>query len=150
MRSIPAPTACEQGGRVEVLIPNIGGRRRRSPSRCRRAEKEESFRAPTSGEGGLFAGVTGPIEEDEYFPAARGRKGRVLRGAARMRSTHSRRAALVGTLSPYPPDSHPSIAREITVLPFHLSSQVCTVSGTELVARDTKLYHPLDLVRSSG
>lgn len=148
MRSIPAPTACEQGGRVEVLIPNTGGRRRRSPSRCRRAE-EESFRTPTSG-GGLFAGVTGPIEEDEYFPAARGGKGRVLRGAARMRSTHSRQAVLVGTLPSYPLDSHPSIAREITVLPFHLSSQVGTVSGTELVARGTKLYHLLDLVRSSG
>uniref|UniRef100_A0A0E0R1Q1 Uncharacterized protein n=1 Tax=Oryza rufipogon TaxID=4529 RepID=A0A0E0R1Q1_ORYRU len=49
--------------------------------------------------------------------------------------------ALVGT-SPYPPiySSHPSIAREIIFLPFHLYSPRGTVSGTELVPHGTKLY----------
>uniref|UniRef100_A0A0E0F9L7 GIR1-like zinc ribbon domain-containing protein n=1 Tax=Oryza meridionalis TaxID=40149 RepID=A0A0E0F9L7_9ORYZ len=42
------------------------------------------------------------------------------------------------------------IAREVTFLPYHLSSPRGTAPGTELVPPGTKLYRPLDRARSNG
>ncbi len=43
----------------------------------------------------------------------------------------------------------PSIAREVTFLPFHLSSTGGTKTGTYLVPRGTKHYQSLDRARSN-
>jgi hypothetical protein len=47
-------------------------------------------------------------------------------------------------------DPDPSIAREITILPFHRLSSLGTASGTKLVPRGTDLRQPFDLSRSNG
>jgi hypothetical protein len=47
-------------------------------------------------------------------------------------------------------DPDPSIAREITILPFHRLSSLGTASGTKLVPRGTDLRQPFDLPRSNG
>lgn len=88
-------------GRGGVVLPGGDGWKRRILSRCRGAE------------------------EDEYvLPSG---EGRTRRSSSRRRTDEvdalqAAAVALVGTLSHYPLDSHPSIACEIIFLPFHLSS----------------------------
>ncbi len=44
----------------------------------------------------------------------------------------------------------PSIAREVTFLPFYISAMRGTTIGTYLVPRGSKHYQPLDWARSNG